>query len=308
MTKGSFYNNLEVPQGRVDVVLDTDAYNEVDDQYAIAYLLQCGEKLHVSAITAAPFFNSRAESVRDGMEKSYNEILNVLQLAGREDLSAHVFRGSVSYLPNEKTPVESDAAREIVRLANAHDETAPLYVVAIGAITNVASALLLDPSIKDRIVVVWLGGHAFFWNDTAEFNMRQDVAAARVVYDSGVPLVQLPCHGVVDAFRISDADLRRWLAGKNRVCDYLCNLTIRDQEEHNRLAGKPWSRVIWDVTAVAWLMNDEDRFMLSRTVSAPILSYENRYSFDGSRHAMRCVYHIKRDALVEDLFRRLTSY
>ena len=39
MTQTQFLRNLEVPDRRVDVVLDTDAYNEIDDQFAVAYLL-----------------------------------------------------------------------------------------------------------------------------------------------------------------------------------------------------------------------------------------------------------------------------
>lgn len=82
----------------------------------------------------------------------------------------------------------------------AYSAEKPLYVAAIGAITNVASALLLNPEIADRIVIVWLGGHALHWYDNAEFNIRQDVAAARVVFSSGAPLVIMPCMGLVHAF------------------------------------------------------------------------------------------------------------
>ena len=67
--------NLDVPKGKVDVVLDTDAYNEIDDQYAIAYLLNSEDKLNVKAIYAAPFFNENSKSPKDGMERSYDEIL-----------------------------------------------------------------------------------------------------------------------------------------------------------------------------------------------------------------------------------------
>ncbi len=307
MTIERYYKKLEVPQGRVDVLLDTDAYNEVDDQYAIAYLLRCGEKLNVKAITAAPFSNIKVSSPKEGMELSYNEILNILSLAERNDLVAHVFKGSEKYLPNEKTPVISDAANEIVRLADEHSEDDPLYVVAIGAITNVAAALLIKPNIKDRIVVVWLGGTAFFCDNAAEFNLKQDVAAVRVVFNSGVPLVQLPCRGIVESFRISEADIRMWMLGKNKLCDYLGGYTIKDQEEFHKMAGKPWTRVIWDVTAVAWLLNDNNRFMDDKLVHAPIVTYDRYYAFDDSRHYMKYVYNIKRDALVEDMFNRLTS-
>ena len=160
------------------------------------------------------------------MERSYNEIFKVLRLAGREDLSNIVYRGSTEYLPDENTPVLSDNASFLAELSRQYSPEKPLYVVAIGAITNVASALLLNPEMKENTVVVWLGGHAFHMNHTREFNMRQDVAAARVVFGCGVPVVQLPCLGVVDHFAASKQELEYWLLGKNELSTYLAENTI----------------------------------------------------------------------------------
>ena len=75
-------------------------------------------------------------------------------------------------------------------------EDDPLYVVAIGAITNVASAMLIEPEIIRRIVVVWLGGNPVHVPDTREFNLMQDPRASQLMFDSGVPLIQIPCLGV----------------------------------------------------------------------------------------------------------------
>ena len=155
--------------------------------------------------------------------------------------------------------------------------------------------------------MVWLGGTAFFCDNATEFNLKQDIAAVRVVFNSGVPLVQLPCRGIVESFRISEADIRMWMLGKNKLCDYLGGYTIKDQEEFHKMAGKPWTRVIWDVTAVAWLLNDNNRFMDDKLVHTPIVTYDRHYAFDDSRHYMKYVYNIKRYALVEDMFNRLTS-
>lgn len=293
---------LEVPTGLVDVVIDTDAYNEIDDQFAIAYALKYPERLNVSAICAAPFFNARSTGPADGMEQSYEEVLRLLKLAGK---SVPTYRGSTAYLPDEATPVESEAARTIVALAKEHTAEKPLYVAALGAITNVASALLMDPFIADSMVVVWLGGHALDWPDNREFNMRQDVAAARVVYNSGAPLVILPCLGVVSAFTTTGPELDYWLRGKNPMCDYLVQNTV---DEVNRYAkGKVWSRVIWDVTAVAWLLNDDGKLMLDKLIPTPIPQYDHHYSVDPLRPLCRYVYQVRRDALMGDLFARLAE-
>ena len=49
---------LNPPTGKFDMVLDTDAYNEIDDQFAISYMIKSKEKIHVKAICAAPFYNA----------------------------------------------------------------------------------------------------------------------------------------------------------------------------------------------------------------------------------------------------------
>ncbi len=292
---------LEKPKGRVDVVLDTDTYNEIDDQFALAYLIKSQEKLNLKAIYAAPFYNEKSSGPADGMEKSYQEILNILTLMEREDLKQHVRRGSDRYLCCETEPVCSDAAEDLVKRAMEYSTEKPLYVIAIGAITNIASALLMKPEIRDRIVIVWLGGNAVHWPDNREFNLAQDVAAARIVFGCGVPLVQLPCMGVVSAFTTSGPELEYHLRGKNRLCDYLVDTTTREAKACG--GGSAWTRPIWDVTAVAWLLDgDFERDIL---MHSPIPEYDDRYAFDAGRHLIRYVYHINRDRLFADLFEKL---
>ena len=292
-----------VPMGMADVILDTDAFNEIDDQFAIAYMIKSSEKLNVKGICAAPFFNSNSDSPKDGMEKSYDEIKKLLNLMDKGDRIQNVFKGSDRYLTDEKTPVESDAARFIADLASEYSADRPLYIVSIGAITNVASAILMNPEIVDKTVVVWLGGHSLEYYDTKEFNMMQDVAAARVIFGCGVPLVQLPCMGVVDVFRMSKSELEYWLKGNNKLADYLAENTISAAEKY--ASGKPWSRVIWDVTAVAWLLNDNEKFMRSRIIKKHMPNYDYKYDIESDNGFMRYVYSIKRDALMEDLINKL---
>ena len=302
MTNEQRIKNLLVPQGSVDVVLDTDAYNELDDAFAISYLLKSKEKLNTKAIYAAPFFNSNSESPKDGMEKSYDEIFKLLSLL---DEKVDVFKGSEKYLDNENTPVISPAAQDLAERVKNYSPQNPLYVVAIGAITNIASAILLNPEVAKNSVVIWLGGHALHYHHTKEFNMYQDVAAARVVMQSGVTFVQLPCMGVVSAFTVSKPELEFWLKGKNALADYLAENTIKEADSYAE--GTAWTRPIWDVTAVAWLLNDSERFMESRIIPTPIPTYDNLYATDFNNYPMRYVYNIKRDALMTDLFRKLTK-
>ena len=304
MTQEQFFKNLTVPTGKVDVVIDTDAYNEIDDQFAICYMIKSAHKINMKGICAAPFLNDRSVSAADGMKKSYDEIFKLLTLAEREDLKQIVYKGSEEYLKDETTPVESEAADFMARLADEYSPENPLYIVAIGAITNVASAILKNPNMKENCVVIWLGGHAKHMPYAAcEFNMRQDIAAARVVFGSGVPLVQLPCSGVVDHFSTSKYELLHWLKGKNALCDYLCANTVDEAESY--AAETPWTRIIWDVTAVAWLLNDDNRFMRDMIIHAHMPEYDQHYAFDETAHFMTYVHQIHRDAIFEDLFKVL---
>lgn len=305
MDKNQLFKNLSVPKGKIDVVLDTDTYNEIDDQFALSYMLKSGDKLNVKAIFAAPFFNSNSVSPADGMLKSYDEIIKLLKLCKREDLIKSTFKGSDKYLPDESTPVISDAANHLIDLAKGYSPENPLYVVAIGAITNIASALIMAPEIAENLVIVWLGGSALEHGDAGEFNMVQDIAAARIIFSGKSPLVQLPCGGVVSAFALSKAEILAYLNGKNELCNYLSAHTIQEAEKYAK--GTTWTRIIWDVTAVAWLLNDDDRFMTSRIINTYLPNYDHTYSQPIPGNYMTYVYHIKRDELMNDLIDKLAA-
>lgn len=296
---------LLCPDHPVDVVLDTDAFNEVDDQFALAYLLRSQERIRLQAVYAAPFCNEKAENAKVGMEKSYQEILKILDLAGEEELGERVFRGSERFLRDRQTPVESEAAWDLVRRARRYTKENPLYVLGIAAATNLASALLLDPSISSRVVFVWLGGSAYHCAGMEEFNLCGDILAAQVLFEKSAAFVQLPCWGVVEYFSVSRPELETYLVGKNPLADYLASYAISAVEEW--ADGPVWTKAIWDVAAAAWLLNDEGRFMKEREVCRPKITKEGLYLFDQAGRPMNYVYRIERDALMTDLFYRLAG-
>ncbi len=152
-------------------------------------------------------------------------------------------------------------------------------------------------------MLIWLGGNALHWPHNKEFNLYQDVAGARIVFGCQVPLVQLPCMGVVSAFTTSGPELEHHLRGKNKICDYLVDVTTKEALEC--YGGSTWTRPIWDVTAVAWLLDGD--FMEESLIHSPIPEYDDRYAFDNNRHFIKYVYHINRDNLFADLFKKLTK-
>lgn len=292
-----------------DVVLDTDTYNEIDDQYALSYLVRSGEACRICAITAAPFYGKpewkrlpRSTDPGDGMRKSYDEICHMLHLLSREDLVGNVFYGADRYMPGPLSLVDSDGARAIVRCAEGHGPRNPLYVVALACLTNVASALLLDPTLRERIQVIWLGGHAHHFGTCNDFNCRQDIDAARLVMSCGVPLVQLPLFGVISHFSFCEPELRALFGGKNAVCDYLVENTISFMQQKN--APLHWSKPLWDICVAAWVVNPD--FFLDRIATAPLPQWDETYSFPPDAPPLRYVYYVFKDALVADMLNKLT--
>ena len=287
---------LEPPEGRMPVVLDTDTYNEIDDQFALVYAL-LAEELDLQAVYAAPFDNNRSTGAGDGMEKSYEEILRILSFMER-DAEGFAFRGSESFMSAIDQPVRSAAAEDLIAKAKA-ERDGPLYVLAIGAITNVASALLMAPEIASRIVVVWLGGHPTFWPHTREFNFAGDLLASRVVLDCGVPLVMLPCALVTEQLRTTLAEMEHYVKGKGAIGDYLYSIYEDYLDDHYAR-----SKVIWDISAVGYMINPE--WVTSDLVPSPVLQEDVTWGpDDASRHPIRMARHVNRDTIFGDLFRRL---
>ena len=309
------FERLQPPTGKVRIVMDTDTYNEIDDQFAVVHALLSPEKLSVEALYAAPFFNQRSTSPGDGMEKSYEELGRLLD---RLDIPAEnfAFRGSDGFLSDYEHPYASDAVTDLIERAMASMD--PLYVVAIGALTNIASAILIEPKIIEKIVVVWLGGNALHWPHTKEFNLSGDVLAARVVLDCGVPLILIPCQGVTTHLTSTVPEIERYVQGQGAIGDYLAETFKGYSDDHFA-----WSKEIWDVVAVAYLINAD--WVPSNIVSSPIISQQTTgdvltqdqngwhkhplvWSFDHSRHPIRCAYHLKRNPIFRDLFKKLEGW
>jgi len=306
---------LQPPNGKVRIVIDTDTYNEIDDQFAVVHALLSPEKLTVEGLYAAPFFNKLSTSPGDGMEKSYDEILRLLD---RLDVPSEnlAFRGSNGFLADYEHPYASAAADDLIKRAMNSDDL--LYVVAIGALTNIASAILIEPKIIEKIVVVWLGGHALWWPHTIEFNLAGDVLASRLVLDCGVPLVLIPCRGVTTHFRTTVSEIEQNVQGRGAIGDYLAE-TFKDYRDDHF----GWSKEIWDVVTIAYLLNAD--WIPSNIVSSPIISQQTAvdvhsvdsyawskhpltWSFDQSRHQIRCAYYVKRDPIFRDLFTKLDGW
>lgn len=324
------------PGRRIPVVIDADAANEIDDQFALAWALLARERLDVRALLAAPFsFAHRRAALQalrgwddataaalpafappgEGMWRSLDEIRRIGALAGlaAHELDRLAVAGATAYLDPAR-PERSPAVERLIALAGAADAD-PLVVLVLGCPTNVAAALLLAPELVRRLVVVWTAGfpsHAPQPNRA--FNLEQDLAATRVLLDSGVPLVYLPGFHVGAQLRLSAAEAERALPGRGGaggLGDALHALYMHNPlwplTGTSRVDERPaYSWVIWDLICVAWLL--EPAWVPTDLVRTPGLGDDLRWRpGDARRPWMREAWAVDRDAIFSDLFARLDA-
>jgi acid stress-induced BolA-like protein IbaG/YrbA len=248
------------------------------------------------AVYAALFYNDRSSSPGDGMLKSYDEICKILGFLGK-DPDGFAFRGCSEPLKSAELPSSGDAVEDLIKRAEACSDDDPLFVVSIGACTNLASAILRKPEIIHKIVVVWLGGNTYDWPDNREFNLSQDPIATGVLFDSGVPFIQVPALGVTGFLLTTVAELEACIGGANDVCDYLVENVSSYHSDHFA-----WSKAIWDIGTIGLLVNPACASL--KTVASPVICGKY-YGFDPRRHLIRCVTSLNRDAIFKDMFQKL---
>lgn len=264
------------------VIIDSDAKNEIDDQYTITYILK-HPQLRVLGINATQF--ARPGSVQE----SYEEIKKILDLMDLTD-RVPVFRGAEHALADRKAPQPSEAAEFIID--QARKSTEKLYIVAHGALTNVASAYLLAPDIADRVELYWLGG-SFWPGGGREFNAENDPRALQVAMESPLSVHLIPAHGVGGLLGLSFNEAKRHLEHTEPVGDFLV--------ERFRQIGDA-SRAIWDLSAPALLLHPEwGRQIEAR---APTVTDDLRYLPNPEGKTIAVFVDLDADRIFEDFFSR----
>jgi len=280
---------------KINVILDTDTYNECDDQFALAYLLKSQERFNIEAITVAPYHHDNNISIPEGNEKSYNEIVKICKYLNF-DTTNKVYKGSEDYLQNNYNET-TKAVEKIIEIAMKNEKT---YILSIGAITNIAIAILKEPRIIDRIEIVWLGGHSLLQNKNDEFNFRQDIKAVQTVFESNVKLTIIPCKSVASNLRISIYELEHFLKGKNELCDYLCQRFYNDG-----VHGIQERRVIWDISVIAYLINKD--WFEEKKMDCPEINKDLSYTFNKNDRKIKFVTYLDSDKIYNDLFDKLVE-
>ena len=279
---------------KINVILDTDTYNECDDQFALSYLIKSQDKFNIEAITVAPYSHkTKNVSVKEGQELSYNEILKICKWLNF-DTTNKVFKGSMDYIQNRYTE-NNPAVNKIIEIALKNRKT---YILAIGAITNVALAIKKEPKIINKIEIIWLGGNELGYKDNLEYNFRQDIQAVREVFESKVKLTILPCKNVVSDLQIDINTLKNNLENKSELCNYLIKRFYNDGYH-----GVQEKRVIWDIAVIAYMINKN--WFETKEISCPNIREDSSYELNDNRHTINFTTKLDRDKIYNDLFKKL---
>ncbi len=279
---------------KVNVILDTDTYNECDDQFALSYLLKNQDIFNIEAITIAPYSHpTRNVSVKEGQELSYNEVLKICEWLNFNTTNK-VFKGSMDYIQNEYDD-NNPAVEKIIEIALKNEKT---YILAIGAITNIALAIKKEPKVIDKIEVIWLGGNELGYKDNLEYNFKQDIEAVELVFNSKVKLTILPCKNVVSKLRIDINTLQKEIGNRSVLCSYLI-----DRFHNDGYHGEQEERVIWDISAIAYMVNQN--WFILKEISCPNINDDTSYNLTDNCHKVKIVTDINRDEIYKDLFKKL---
>jgi inosine-uridine nucleoside N-ribohydrolase len=270
------------------VVIDTDAANEIDDQYAMSLAFGFPERLRLEGIIAAHFGLKGGST---GIQKSYDEIQAVLERAGFTG-KVPVKKGSDPFQYRDRIP-PSEGVDFIIDRANAATPESPLWLVLLGPATDAAAALLKDPSIANRLVVFWHGRTQWplrCWN----FNAYNDTKAAQFIFE-------LPCRMILfdtgTYLTITKEESERRFASLGPLGKYLQEIRYRQPAYLSPKKG------FFDMGDIAALV-DPGVVRWERT-DAPTVDHDLRYDFTHTHGEIVRVYHVERDPAFNLLERAL---
>ena len=282
------------PKGeRLRVIIDTDAKNEIDDIWANALAILSLERFKIEGFVAANFDNNRPEAGPDSIDASFKEIETILSKAGLAG-KWPVLRGSAP-MRYHYEPSESEGVDFIIRKAMESTPEDFLWVVGLGAATDIASAYLKEPRIADRIVVFWHFRTRWpekCWN----FNVIGDVRAARIVFHSDLSFVlfdtgtHLYCPMEESEKFLSCGELGKYLH------------EYRYQSSYYQRPNKGF----FDLGDIAALV---DPSLASWEVTAcPEVDWDLSYQFKGTKGSILRCYDIDRDATFTLFNKKLKTF
>lgn len=298
-----FQYAYQVPENKkIRLIINTDCKNEADDQFALAHHLMT-PKFIIKGIIAAHFeANHSIYGQGKTMEASYEEVLKVMKLMGVEG-EYPVLKGAALPMKDEFTASMSEGAEFIIEEAMREDEL-PLYAVFLGTLTDLAAAYLKNPAIAERMTVVWIGGGPWPVGGF-EFNLLQDIFAANIVFNSDLPLWQIP-ENVYKQMEVSLAELQY----KVKPCGEIGNYLFQQMVDFNNkfTSYVPWphgeSWGLGDQGTVTVLLEENNRGNWDWQ-PAPAFSKEMYYIHKQNNRPIRVYHTLDSRFTLEDFYAKL---
>ncbi len=288
---------------KINVILDTDISNEVDDQFALTYLIKSLKDYNLEAITIAPFEKSgysKVKSIEEGLDVSFETASKILDMIDASKYKKKMYKGALKYFFESKE--NNLAVDQIIEIARKNDNTT---IIAIGAITNVALALYHAPDIVSKLEIIWLGGNSFLSEKNDEFNFRQDVEAVKYVFNLKVKLTVIPCRNVASSLSTTTYELNHYIGKCGEIGEYLCqifkNCKRAYRENENDEIGE--SKVLWDLSAVAYLLNKD--WFTCKQISCPKILKDLSYKQTKGKHKVNFVMDMNRHKIYQDFFLKM---
>ena len=284
------------PEKKVRVILNTDAKNEADDQYAIVHGI-LSESFELAGIITAHFGDRKSKT---SMEDSYEETMLLLKLMGLEG-KIRVEKGAPRAMPDDQTPIDSAGARLIIEEAM-KDDPRPLHIAFFGPLTDMASALLLEPAIAERnIRVIWIGGGEWPVGGR-EFNLSNDIHSANVIMKSKLELWQIP-RDVYRQMPVSYAELIEKVYPCGKIGRYLVEQLVEFNQKHARAMEY---RSLGDSPAIGVILYEDCGRWSWRP--APEFDAQMHYLHTGRNRPIRVYETIDSRFILEDFFAKLARF
>ena len=294
------------------VILCMDTANEVDDALAIVHALLTPQ-FDVKCMIAEQFRVKKEDRVkRPPLELSVAETERVFDKAGFLG-KMPILRGAAEPMIDDKTPQDSEGARFIIAEA-LKDDRRPLFVCCGGPLTDIASAILLEPSITNRLTITWSGGGVYAEDGRAygggggEYNWSSDPHSVNTVFSSLSPVWQFPSD-VYSHVRVTTARLALNMRPRGEIGKYLFDtmMAFNEKMKNNRgwPRGEDWTD--GDAPFIGVLLDQARRTNLYDMRPAPFIDPKNgRYLEPPTPNRPIRVYtKIDGETIIEDFFAKL---
>ncbi len=307
MTIQQIWNDIKSDRVK-KVILDCDFAAEVDDQYTFMYALGAEGIDLLSANVSAVYDWPDSADTEKAMLEGYEEILRVCRICGVDTDKTPIYKGATSRITAnpDHGPSDSPAARNIIETVKNSDEL--IYVCVTGPCTNVVSACMIDPSICDKICVIWLGGVCVTEERVRfhEWNLYSDYTAGQKLMDLDVPVVMLPCGPVgTELIKGGQSDFYR-IEGNDEAGEFLRRGLMLRCYSPERYDAEGFMKVMCDYASIA-LLRMPDCMKIEET-SAPIIADDERYILDDSRKTILYGTYPDSQRIVDDAIDSINNY